>query len=461
MCGSLETYISGVAKEEEKRAKDDSKVLKTLQSPVKEGHHFDQALGGVHGLFENLRANTQAESQLHLDTSKNLSTQVLPVLERLHAEIKEEAKKLSSSAGKSSKAVESARQASQKHIELLGSHTATMDSQAGRVEARNDPYVLQRGVNHRLNRQILEENNNKADVLNIQNSFQQFEAHVITTVQAALNTYQQFMSGQADRQKAMYGDIAACAQGIPLDFEWNGFTKRNGHILVSPNAPPRSIDSVSFPNQNHRSTQPLIEGTLERKSRGVGALTGYSSGHYIVTPAGYLHEYKDTDDFKKDPTPEVSLHLADCTIGALDGTKFAIKGKDASGGKVSQKMSMSSDFNFKALTPGDAEKWHSIMSSMAGASGGIVSPVSPIESRADTGMRDTYERPTTNTEINQSQGVVGRSPAADVKMGGADRGAGLPSQGPPITANPPTAVEPEGSAPAKSGGFLGKLKRSS
>ena len=144
---------------------------------------------------------------------------------------------------------------------------------------------------------------------------------------------------------------------------------------------------------------------------------------------GYLHEYKDTDDFAKDPTPAVSLHLADCTIGALDGTKFAIKGKDASGSKVSQKMSLSSDFNFKALTPGDAEKWHSIMSSMAGASGGSL-PVSPVETRADTSTRDTYERPTTNAEINQSQGVVGRSPAADVKIGG-----GVPSQGhqsPPI-----------------------------
>ena len=52
MCGSLETYISDVSKEEEKRAKDGQKVLKSLQSPLKEGHHFDQALGGIQGLFE-------------------------------------------------------------------------------------------------------------------------------------------------------------------------------------------------------------------------------------------------------------------------------------------------------------------------------------------------------------------------------------------------------------------------
>jgi hypothetical protein len=31
----------------------------SIQNPLREGHHFDQALGGVAGLFENMRANTQ------------------------------------------------------------------------------------------------------------------------------------------------------------------------------------------------------------------------------------------------------------------------------------------------------------------------------------------------------------------------------------------------------------------
>ncbi len=289
MCGSLENYISAVAKEHAGWAKDHEKtVMKTLNSPLRDAHQFDTALGGVVGLFENLRTNTQAQINLYAETSKNLSGSVLPLLERLHAEIKNKSKEITNGAGKGSKAVDAARGHSQKHIELLGQQASHFDTTGGKITANHDPYVLKRGVLHRLNKQLLEENNNRQDLIAVQNSFAQFEAHILQTIQTAINSYNQFLSGQADRQKAMFGDIAAATSNIPLDFEWSGFVKRNNQVLVNPNAPTRSMNDVAFPNENHRSTKTLIEGTLERKSRGMGALKGYSSGYYALTPAGFV-----------------------------------------------------------------------------------------------------------------------------------------------------------------------------
>jgi hypothetical protein len=329
-------------------------VHQAVSQPLKQGHHFDQENRGVAGLFENIRSNTHAISNLHNETGKNLTGTVLPMLERLHKEIKSKGKELDSGSGKQSKAVDKARNASQKHIELLGQYTANFDSAGAKVDAAHDPYVIQRGIFHRLNQQILDENNTRNDLITVQNSFQQFEAHVLTTVQNALGSFSQFMGSQAERHRAIYGDMAGTAQKVPLDFEWAGFLKRNGDRLIDPNAPPRSMANVTFPNHNHRATKPLIEGSLERKSRGVGALTGYKTGYYAVTPAGYLHEFKDNDNFSKDPTPEVSLYLPDCTIGAVDGVKFQVKGKDVSGGKIGAKIHMSSEFQFKAHTAQDA-----------------------------------------------------------------------------------------------------------
>lgn len=378
----LEDYVKAVAKDQHSQGKDSEKILKTLNHPLKEGHHFDQALGGVAGLFENLRANTQAQSQLHAETEKNLTGTVLPILERLHREIKAKRKELDAGAGKQSKAVDHARNSSQKHIEMLGQHTATFDSTGGKTTAANDPYVLQRGVWHRLNKQLMEENNHRSDLINIQNNFQQFETHIVGTVQNFFNTFNSYMSGLHDRSKAMFGDMATTASNIDPSFEWTGFNKRNGHILISPNSPSRTIDSVSFPNQGHRATKPLIEGSLERKSK-MGALGGYRANYYAVTPAGYLHEYKDNDNFRSDPLPETSLYLPDCVIGAVDGQKFAIKGKDTSGSKISQKMSLSSEYTYKAHTASDAQQWHSIIASVcSGTTNSLpTSPVSPINTQ--------------------------------------------------------------------------------
>lgn len=289
---------------------------------------------------------------------------------------------------KGSKSVDKARNVTQKQIELLGQHTASFSSSGGKVDSSNDPYVLQRGVNHRLNKQVIEENNNRHDLLAVQDSFQQFEAHLIQTIQQAMSAFLQNVGGQAERQKAMYSDMVVTTQNIPLDFEWKGFVHRNNTVLIDPGAPKRDTSRISFPNQDHLSTKPLIAGTLERKH----ALKGYSTSYYVVTPSKYLHEFKDDDDIRKDPAPDLSLYLPDCTIGATNGVQFNIKGKDASKGKVGGALAMSHEFAFKAHTPADAERWSGIIREAAGPgnysgefSGSV--PVSPVESRTFSGQQ--------------------------------------------------------------------------
>ncbi|KAH8704985.1 PH domain protein [Talaromyces proteolyticus] len=396
MCGYLEEYIDATAKISKSQAKDYEKILKTVSNPLKEGHHFDQDLDGVVGLFENLRNNTRGVSNMYLETEQNLKGQVSPILERLHKEIKNKTKELKGGALKGSKAVDKARNVTQKHIELLGQYAAAHESAShNKIEAYNDPYVLRRGINHRLNKQIIEENNNRNDMITVQNSFAQFEAHVIETVQHAMSTFFQFMGGQFDRQRAMYGDIVGSAQNMPLDYEWTRFVRRNDGIMIDPDQPPRTLSSIAFPNQSHVATKPVIEGTLERKSRAI--IKGFSTGYYVVTPARYLHEFKDNDDFLKDPNPELSLYLPDCVIGAIDGVKFNVKGKDVSGGKVGNAFSTTTELQFKAHTPNDAEKWWRVIKDSTRVASPVAeksNPVSPIATTpaASRNVSATYPR---------------------------------------------------------------------
>ena len=243
-CGYLENYITETTKVQHTQAKEYEKILKTVSSPLKEGHHFDQQLGGIAGLFENLRSNTQGISNTHLETEKNLKSSVLPILERLHVEIKNKNKELSKGAAKGSKEVDKARNTTQKHIELLGQHTAAFSSSGGKVDPANDPYILQRGVSHRLHKQVLEENNNRHDLLAVQDSFASFEAHVIATFQQALTAFLELTGGGLEREKAMYSDIVSTAQKIPPDFEWKGFVSRNNNVLIDPSG--KSFDRPAF-----------------------------------------------------------------------------------------------------------------------------------------------------------------------------------------------------------------------
>ena len=433
-CGYLEDYIQEAEKVQKSQAKDYEKMLKTVSNPLKEGNHFDQQLGGIAGLFENIRSNTQGIANSHLETEKAIKGITLPMLGRLHSEIKNKSKELTSGAGKASKAVDKARNETQKHIELLGQHTAAFTSSGGKIDASNDPYLLQRGVTHRLHKQVMEENNNRSDLISTQDSFQQFEAHVLLTFQQALASFLQQVGGQSERMKSMYSDIVATAQKIPPDFEFKRFVQRNNTVLVDPSAPPRDASQLSFPNQDHQSTKPLIAGSLERKSRALGGLKGFSTGYYVVTPSKFLHQFKSDDDLRKDPSPEISLHLPDCTIGALKDERFTLKGKDASKGKIGSAMAMSHEIAFKAHSPSDAQKWYNVIATATGA-GNVTTespdtaPTSPVDSRNVSGQQ--YPPTSVQTQgLSQGQttGTVQQTPTSATQQTPTSAASGVQGQ---------------------------------
>lgn len=365
VCGYLEEYIGAVEKAHKEQATQYEKVLKTISKPLREGQHFDTSLGGVSGFFDNMRANTQALINTNLETEKNIKGSVLPVLDRLHKEIKNKAKELATGAQKGAKEVEKLRGITQKHIEMLGQHTAAFEATGGRLNAAEDPYVLNRGVIYRLNKQVAEENNHRNDLISVQANFETFEAHVIQVIQQAMQAFNLYASGQAERVSALYGDMLSAAQRIPLDMEWKSFKQRFGDILVDPKEPPRSVESITFPNQDHQSTHAVIEGTLERKSRNK-LNWGTQTAYYVVTPSRFLHEFKDTDNIRRDPVPELSIYLPDAVIGAPNGDKFTIKGKDR-GKSMGSILAGSSELHFTAHSPDEAEKWFYIIRDVAGS----------------------------------------------------------------------------------------------
>ncbi|KAL3451174.1 hypothetical protein BJX65DRAFT_269105 [Aspergillus insuetus] len=424
MCGYLEDYVAVTAKVQKGMSKDFEKVLKTVNEPLKEGHHFSQSAGGVYSFFENIRANTQGMINLYAEGERNLKTSVLPTLEKLHKELKAKSKELQTGASKGAKAVEKARNLTQKHIELLGQKTSALDSAAGnRLETAHDPYLVRRGIIHRLNKQVIEENNNRQEIIAVQNNFQQFEAHVLQVVQAAMDQLVVFMGGQSDRQKAMYTDILGTLQRIPPEFEWVNFITRNDSTLVDPDAPPRTLANITFANQDHRTTQPLIQGTLQRKSRVL--VKGFTSFFYVVTHARYLHEFKDNDDFHKDPAPELSLYLPDSHVVSIDEVKntFTIKGKDVSSNVVGNAFHTNTEFVFKAGSAADAKEWlkvikeaaHTPIATTTAAAAAsnltspITSPVSPAPSATGAAQPPAYPEKEAAAQSPVSPAAVSRT----------------------------------------------------
>ncbi|CRK17860.1 hypothetical protein BN1723_011427, partial [Verticillium longisporum] len=412
--GYLEDYMGAIEKIHRAQAKEYERALKTISNPLKEGHHFDQSLGGIAGYFENMRSNTQALINTNIETEKSIKGSVLPVLERLHKEIKAKSKELTSGVEKTAKEVEKARNNTQKHIELLGQQTASYESSGGKIHGFDDPYVVSRGVLHRLHKQVIEENNNRNDLLAVQNNSQAFEAHIVQVIQQAMESFTLLAGGQGEKTRALHYDMLQSIQSVVPDFEWRGFTTRSADRLINPNDPARSVDDIQFPNMSHPATKPLIEGSLERKSRNKLSW-GYTTGYYVVTPSKFLHEFKYSDNARVDPKPELSIYLPDAIIGAPSGEKFNVKGKDRSGG-MSAKLTGTAELAFKAHTPSDAQRWFDIIRGVAGATGPAepTSPSSPVVDQDAKFAAVTPPGPTSPVAGHEAQ-----------QSGGKDRSGGM------------------------------------
>jgi hypothetical protein len=224
--GYLEAYISQTESLHKTLSKEYQKVLKTVDEPLREGHHFHQSVGGVAAWFEHVRANTTRLSNSHAETAVELKSTVLPILDRLHKEIKDRQKHVQYECEKGAKAVQKARNNTQAYIELLGQHAAASDSlggvsaggheaglklhhtnTGGKPKPDNDPYLLKKGVLQRLQKQVAEENAQRQDLIGVQNHTAEFETKILQTVQQAIQAFNQTMQVQADLQKQLYNDI--------------------------------------------------------------------------------------------------------------------------------------------------------------------------------------------------------------------------------------------------------------
>lgn len=439
--GYLEDYMGAIEKIHKEQSKEYEKALKTISKPLREGHHFDQNLGGIAGFYENLRQNTQAMINTNAETEKSIKGSVLPILDRLHKEVKNKAKELAHGAQKGAKEVEKVRNLTQKHIELLGQNAASFESTGGKMNPAEDPYVIQRGVLHRLNKQVLEENNHRNDLIAVQANFEDFEAHVLQVLQQAMEVFNQFAGGQAEKTRALYADMLGAVQRIPPNLEWQAFSQRNADILVDPSDPPRSVDAITFPNQDHPSAQPLIEGSLERKSRNKLSW-GHQTGYYVITPSKFLHEFKSEDNVAKDPVPELSIYLPEAIVGAPSGDKFNVKGKDKSK-TMSSKLTGTSELSFKAHTPADAQRWCDIISSLSTASAVSESaPTSPaIGSGGSPVKNEAHDSETWKMQEQGAAGALGTNDRIEQEPAHAGQTTGVTGEEKTAFASP-TAASP-------------------
>lgn len=85
---------------------------------------------------------------------------------------------------------------------------------------------------------------------------------------------------------------------VKMDSDWINFCQQNKDHLVSEAAAFRHPDHLQYPNHSHALLQPIFAARMERKSK---ILHHWHEYIYVLTPAGFLHEYRNVKNYPSKP----------------------------------------------------------------------------------------------------------------------------------------------------------------
>ncbi|KAK8865673.1 hypothetical protein IAR55_000818 [Kwoniella newhampshirensis] len=323
----LISYFEGIADIEANTSKELTKLGAVIQVPFRPGNQF-LGEGGMQDVFYTIRDKTRVIADSHSSLARTIESSIVQHLQKLRTEIKAHIKNVQMDTGKLATSVAKEREMSTKSIADLARAIGAVNHTPMQVSAKEDPFAVNMAVLKQLQKQVNEENSLQKSVIIMQQNSAHFEEGIVRSIQSAWATFDEWQTRMSASVQETWRHLGVNMAQLMPDREWISFAARSDHLL-DPETPLRNPDHIDYPGRNDPSVTPVYTGLLERKKRFTKT---YKEGFYVLTPAGYLHEYASSD-----PTtathPIWSLFLPACTLGPPSSAttakshKFHIEGR--------------------------------------------------------------------------------------------------------------------------------------
>ncbi|GAA5978735.1 hypothetical protein JCM11641_006159 [Rhodosporidiobolus odoratus] len=263
-----------------------------------------------------VRDSTAKEAEHHLQLAKAAEEEVLDPLRRLRVGIKAFFTDLDKQVVPLSNEVMKERENSVAILTHLATSIASFNSTPLALPSIEDPVIVRSTAELQMRHQVSKENELLRLVILWQDRTKEFEVEVLRKCRTCWNRAKMHLETRQDLVK-----LTQRNEAIAADAEWNHFATLNH--LIPTDTPARNLDLIDFPHRDDPSTQPSKDGLMERKKR---FTQEYKEAYFVLTPAGYLHEYRSSSTPLSEP--HISLFLPACTVHPLIAPTSTKEGKE-------------------------------------------------------------------------------------------------------------------------------------
>lgn len=351
VCDTLITFFQGVHRVEQETSNELHRLGNAVHEvlPLRSTQFLNE--GGLQDILNGVRENTRVIAEEHDALAKIVHSSIVLHLQKLKTEVKLHIRNIIQDTGRLATLVASERESSTRLITSLTRSIAFAKASPLNLESRQDPWLCNQLVVEQLRKQVQEENMLQKSILIMQTNSAQFEEGLVRAIQSIWAVYHEYNTRKSGEVYNRWANSANLIDVISPTTEWEAFSSRE-NCLLDPDTPLRNPQKINYPGIGDPCTIPIHQGILLRKKR---YTRSYGEGYFVITPAGYMHEFKSSD-IKKSSTPELSIFLLECTLGAPTHSQSRTQKFNLVLGKKS-KFNREQAYTFRAKTHDELMIW--------------------------------------------------------------------------------------------------------
>ncbi|KAJ3751917.1 hypothetical protein EV360DRAFT_89249 [Lentinula raphanica] len=308
-------YFQGIADIQHHTARELVKLGGVIQVPFRAGNQF-LGEGGLQDVFYKVREDgIRSVAEEYEGFGRTIEGSIVRHLDKLRGEVKMHIKNIQNDTGKLATTVSRERELSTSLISALATSISTYKNTPLSLSShpKQDPYIANLAVQRQLRTQVNAENLLQKSIIITQANSATFEEGIVQAIQGAWATYEDWRVRMNTNIEKHQVGLARAFAGLDPTLEWVSFSARTEHLL-DPETPLRDPGNIKYPSKEDPSVVGVHEGVLSRKRRYVRR---WREARYVLTPAGFLHEFSAGGSGKGEDseTPVFSLFLPECTLG--------------------------------------------------------------------------------------------------------------------------------------------------
>ncbi|KAI7872785.1 hypothetical protein BDF14DRAFT_1877253 [Spinellus fusiger] len=258
--------------------------------------------GGIRKVCDGWQEYHDKRTKCHMSLAVFLQTHCLPNLSNIKKEIKGMIKAIRSDERLKLSNMSRMKKTVETSLDCLGQQLAFFEKHPDHGYTKRDPWLMNAAVIEKIIKMYYQENKFHETVLRLQQEILISEEQLIEELRTMC---QQFYALQESSELGVdrgLQSIMDAFQKVTMNGDWLDFAERAKDNLISEKAAFHHPDRLVYPHHMHPLLQPVFSSRMERRS---SILHHWREYIYVLTPSGFLHEYKSPKNYPEHPDASI------------------------------------------------------------------------------------------------------------------------------------------------------------